>query len=245
MSDSTKGWKVKVNPDLPDDPKLLRLATMLKVDVKKLDRLEEIVALGLVMKLWCLTMRREDSGVLAGWAPEDIALACGWVGDVQPDTFVNALLNCGRNSTKKDGKGFLAQAGPDYEVYKWREWQNDPAGSRKKWRDATASRRAVGKGSPQQKTGSSGTSSGVKLLLDRMRECHITGSVQQKREHAEAWLAAGLAQKAEGLIMGEGKSKGIFWLAKALEGPTPFVGAAKSDAVAEIERKFLGEGAGK
>ena len=241
MSDPTKGWKVQVDPDLPDEPKFLRLAALIKSDVHKLDRLEELVAAGLLLRLWCLTMKREDTGTLHGWAPEEIATRCGWIGDVKQDRFIEAMLNCGKTSTRKDGPGFLTQTGPDYEVYRWNEWQNNPAGTRQKWRDYRTQRREAKKGLNPEKPGAAGDSSGVKLLLDRMRECHITGTPQQKREHAEAWLATGRAQRAETLIMGEGKGKGIFWLAKVMDGN----GAQHNQSTKEILEKWAKDGDAK
>lgn len=247
-SDPTKGWKVQVDPDLPGDPKLLRLAATIKADVHKLDRLEEIVALGLLIKLWCFTMRREDSGVLHGWAPEDVARECGWTGDVDPAKFIEGMLNCGRTSIRKDGKGFIVQTGPDYEVHKWKEWQNDPEGTRKKWRQWRTDRRERKKSggetaTPEPKTGQAGDDTVTRTMLQLLKDCHITGSMQQKRDHIGAWRAAGVIEKAQSVITGIGKGKDIFWIAKALNG-TPAAAALgpAADSISKIRDKFLSGG---
>lgn len=142
MSDHTKGWKVQVDPEFPNDPKLKRLAIMIEPDIQKLTpfQLRELVAMGTVLKLWCLTMRKEDSGSYVGWAPEDVALQCGWEGP-PAESWIKAMVECGRNSTHKDNKGFLEVSKEKIVVHEWREWQNDPAGQRQKWREYRAQRR--------------------------------------------------------------------------------------------------------
>jgi len=222
MSDPSKGWKVQVDPDLPDEPKFLRLAAMIKVDVHKLERLEDLVAAGLLLRLWCLTMKREDTGTLHGWAPEEIATKCGWVGDVKPDRFIEAVLNCGKTSTRKDGPGFLIQTGPDYEVYRWNEWQNDPAGTRQKWRDIRAARREAKKNENHQapKPSPSGDDTVTKTMLQLMEECGVRGTPLQKRDAIKSWRVAGNIERAQSVIGKDGKGKDIFWVSKAVDGPS-------------------------
>jgi hypothetical protein len=222
MSDPTKGWKVRVDPLITDEPKFISLARAIKPDIHKIDRLEEIVALGLLVRLWCATMKKEDTGTLHGWAPEEIAIRCGWIGDVTPERFINALLNCGKTSTRKDGPGFLVQPGPDYEVYRWADWQNDPAGQRKEWRERSAAKTKAKKNAkpPISTPSPSGDDTVVKTMLQLMDECGVRGTPLQKRDAIKSWRISGNIERAQSVIGKDGKGKDIFWVSKAVDGPS-------------------------
>lgn len=216
----------RVEPAAPSDPKFGMLAELLEIDVMH--------AFGLSVGLWCLCWRKEYlDGRLKRWTNTALATELRWKGE--PAKFVEAMLTAEVLVKEADGtlvaKNFSKRQGPlikkllaDRAAYEERQ-------------------KALDLQQPAAKApGAAGDSSGVKLLLDRMRECHVTGTPQQKREHAEAWIASNRAQKAEALIMGDGKGKGIFWLGKVLDGNGAAQGAPSTD---EILKKWAREGDAK
>jgi len=211
----------RVEPAAPSDPKFAMVAELLGID--------RAHAFGLAVALWCLCWRKEYfDGRLKRWTAQALADELYWKGDAK--RLIEAMMTSEVLTRDPDGtyvaKNFRKRQGPLIpKLLAERVASDEP------------------KAPPSQpKGGKTGDSTGVKLLLDRMRENHITGTPQQKREHAEAWYATNRAQKAEALIMGEGKGKGIFWLAKALDG-IPQNGSAQQqeDSVSKIRRQFLGE----
>jgi hypothetical protein len=203
------------------DPKFLRLGELLNID--------PVWAFGLSVSLWCLCWRKKFYDErLNRYTPSMLAAAIGW--NKRPaSALIDAMLEA--EILAKDEDGTL-------RAKNWRERQGVLV--RKIEREQKA-REEKKTSRPPSQAGPAGDNTVVKLLLDRMRENHITGGAHQKREHAEAWHAAGLTQKAEEIIMGEGKNKDIFWIARALNG-TPGQKATAEDRskklVEDIKRRL-------
>lgn len=229
---------IRVDVTFPREEKLRQLARDLEIPL--------VYAAAHVNWLWLAVMEKPENrfdGNMDGWTAEVIADFAGWPGDAQK--FLKAMIDCGR--PKKDG--FIEDRDGILFLHEWKKWQgpgllNKQEAEREARLEKAKRREEVKTSSQPTRTGDS---TGVKLLLDRMRECHITGTAAQKREHAEAWYATNRAQKAESLIMGEGKGKGIFWLAKALDGSPSNGGrpTETSDPVEEIRKKWSVGGGGK
>jgi hypothetical protein len=69
--------------------------------------------------LWYWTLAYAPDGDLEDFEPDDLADAAGWEGD--PDTFVNALLDCG----SKGHPGFLGKVNGRLVVHDWEDNQGD------------------------------------------------------------------------------------------------------------------------
>lgn len=230
MSDPKKGFKVKVDPGLPDESKFKRFHRMIRDHVAKLRDPSELVALGVLLKFWLAVMRKKDDGQLLGWGPEDIAIDCGWDGPPL-EALMQALLECGKNSVEPEAKGFLVPLTNGYAVYKWAEWQGDPSGTRAAWaerarrsRENFKKRRAGAAAAKEPKPDIGPKEESVRQILQAMSKAHTPGSHQQKAEYARAWLerpGVGGAKVLEVLWSPEARGQGVFWLDSRLGGTAP------------------------
>lgn len=218
--------KIYVRCGAPDNRKVRKLSKILKI--------EPAHALGLCVGLWEKLMVDEHfDAKLTGWDADDIAFACR-AGAVDPEGLLDAMLEAG--FIEKLGDGTMI-------AHDWVAEQGELVKKLHRNRSRKKQDQEDMQGTPTKpKPGPAGDNTVVKVLLDRMRECHITGTPQQKREHAEAWHASGRAQKAEALIMGDGKGKGIFWLGKVLDGNGS---TQASSSTEEILKKWAREGDAK
>ena len=222
MANRKKVWMAQVDPRLPEDPKFIRYARMLRPHLEKLENIHEHVAFGLLVRLWCVTMRDDDTGKLDS-APEEIAEKLKWVGP-PVEALIDALLNCGRTSVDPDKPGFVETRPDGYAIYKWAEWQNDPAGKRERWAEAKRSMRQQ-KGGPPAPTSPPADfgpkEESVRQILQAMTGAKTPGSPAQKREYAAAWIErpdVGGARVLEILMSPEARGQGIFWLDARLGG---------------------------
>jgi hypothetical protein len=247
MKDPKKGWRVQVDSGLPGDAKLRRLAALIKPEVSKLVNPEELISLGVLLKLWCFTMRSHDTGKLDGLAADDLALECGWVGP-EAASLVSALMTCGQNAKKKDGRGFLTENDHGYEVHEWALWQNDPAGKREYWRAYRENKRSGDK-APGRRGESPAPKEGdevMRQILQEMRTQKITGALHQKREQIEAWRAQGMSGGDIHALIKNNPGKDIFWLRSFAEkkpspAPSNELSPGAKKAVADIAAFFSGK----
>lgn len=115
---------IEIHQSLTNNPKVLRLSTML-------DRVPaEVIGHLTCLWLWCVDHAPE--GDLSGFDPEVIAAAGGWAGEA--DKFVEALIGC---RVRRGGSGFLDREGETLTVHDW----DDYAGSLIKYRARRAERR--------------------------------------------------------------------------------------------------------
>lgn len=236
MANRKRGWKVEVDKDLPANYKLRRLSKIIKAEIQGIDRVEEIIAIGLLVRLWCAVMREEDSGELAGWTPEKIAHYVGWDGP-DPQTLINALCECGMSSANLSAPGFLEKTENGYRIHEWAEWQNDPIGTRVKW--AERQKRA----NPPKRSQGAPPEIGpkeecVRQILQHMSTAKIPGSAAQKREYATAWVEranVGAEKVVEMLMSPESRGQTIFWLDAQLGGRPA---AQKSSSMVEELKKW-------
>lgn len=197
MTDETRGWKVQVDPGLTRNGKFIRFLKLLGPDVMKLRNARELIAIGLLVKMWSATMQYRPSGSLQGWDAACLASESGW--DLKVETLIDALLKSGEG--EPDGRGFIIemQSG-EYEVNDWKKWQNDPEGHRLKWRtEQQASRDRKKQGLPpttdKEKEAppmASAKDEAIRQLLKQMSICKIIGQDSWKRELLEAWFARGI-----------------------------------------------------
>lgn len=215
-------YYARVEPQAPEAPKFEKLADLLEINT--------MWAFGMSTAIWCLCWKnRWTNGRLSDLSARALAKRLSWTGD--PEKLVKAMMDARVLDQDEDGT-FIAHG--------FEERQKGGIGiylrnkARPKRGETTAA------AAPSQ--GAAGDDTVVRVLMQRMRECHVTGGAQQKREHAEAWKARGLADKAEQLIMGEGKGLDIFSIAKMLNGSAP---KKVEDSMEKIRKKFLGEDAAK
>jgi len=253
MAARKKVWMAGVDPRLPDDPKFLRFARMIREDVMKLENLHEHAAFGLLVRLWCVVMRDDDTGKLDP-APEDLAERVKWIGPAA-ETLIQALLDAGKTSVDKDRPGFIERTPDGFRVYKWAEYQNDPSGRREKWAEAQRKRRGGGAppspppppDEPPIEFGPKDES--VRQILKAMKTAHTPGSPKQKAEYARAWIerpGIGGAKVLEVLMHPDSRGQDVFWLNAQLggkAGPKP-MDKSHEERVADLRKKFV-EGGSK
>ena len=245
MGKRKKVWMVQVDPRLLDDPKFLRYARMAREDVMKLENLYEHAALGILIRLWMVTMRDDDTGKLDP-APEETAEKLKWVGP-PPEALLNGLLNCGKTSVEQDKPGFIEQSPEGLRIYKWAEWQNDPAGKREKWAEAKRRGRPGGTTPPppppaEEKAEIGPKDECVRQILKAMKQAHTPGSPQQKSEYARAWIerpGIGGAKVLEVLMHPDSRGQDVFWLNARLGGKAAPKAPPASDIASELRKKFM------
>ena len=253
MANRKKVWMAGVDPRLPDDPKFLRFARKMREEVMKLENLHEHAAFGVLVRLWCVTMRDDDTGNL-GPAPEELAERVKWLGPA-PEALIQGLLDAGKTSVDQDKPGFIERTPDGFRVYKWAEYQNDPAGKREKW--AEAKRKHRGGGSPTPPAAAAAPEEPpaeigpkdecVRQILKAMAQAHITGHPKQKAEYARAWIERpGIkgSDVLELLMHPDARTMSVLWLNDRLGGkgkkkaaPTP---STLSDLTDAIHKKFGG-----
>jgi len=113
-------WPVRVKTLITDDIKFKRFCRLLFPNNEDHHKL---ICLGLLVRMWCATMLHHPDGILNGWTDEDLAMYMEWDGDVK--ALITALSQCG----DKGGNGFILKNGTDWEVWHWKEYQNDPLGT--------------------------------------------------------------------------------------------------------------------
>ena len=215
---------------------------MIRNDVSLLENLYEHAALGVLVRFWCVVMRDEDSGKLSNWAPEEIAEKIGWFGPL-PDGLIRALLDCGKTSVAPDAPGFIEKLPNGFAVYKWNEWQNDPAGTREKWKEQRKNRFAppgakkADAEAPKKEIGPKEEC--VRQILQAMSAAKIPGSPIQKREYAAAWIerpGVGGAKVLEVLMSPEARGQGVFWLDAQLGGrPASVNGPSQKSTIDKLK----------
>lgn len=184
-------------------------------------------AFGMAVAIWCLCWEFEFlDGRLKRFTAKSLARRLKW--DGPPEKLLGALLDS--TVLEQEADGTLV-------VHDFTEEQE--GGIKILQRNRSRNAAPVPPATSTPPSGASGDDTVVRVLMQRMRECHITGSASQKREHAEAWKARGIAEKAEHVIMGEGKGLDIFSIAKMLNG-----GASKQTQPSTIDslKKWAQEG---
>lgn len=118
---------IESHQDLARHPKTIRLARLLGVSLPQV--------IGHLHLLWWWALDFAQDGDLTGWEPADIATVAQYDGD--PDTFVDALLTCGR-----DGQAGFLERLPDGRlvIHDWHEYAGKYAQQRQ--RDAERKRRS-------------------------------------------------------------------------------------------------------
>lgn len=199
---------IRVDVTFPREEKLRQLARDLGLPV--------VYAAAHINWLWLAVMEKPENrfdGNMDGWTDEVIADFAGWPGEAKK--FVNALLACGR--PKKDG--FIEDRDGIYFLHEWKKWQgpgllNKQESERAARLDKAKVREAT-KGATREPA-AAGDDTVVRVLLNRMKECNVTGGGNQKREHIAAWRARGIAvPNIEVEIMGN-PGLGIFELDKLI-----------------------------
>lgn len=230
MAKRKKVWMVQVDPRLIDEPKFKRFARMVKEDVLALDNLYEHAAYGLLVRLWGAVMTYDDTGKLDP-APEDVAEKVDWHGP-PPERLIAALLDCGKNSVEPNKPGFIVKTENGYEVYKWAEWQNDPAGKRERWAEAKRRAKTPQPTPPPPSKEIDARGESVRQILQAMKQANTPGGKAMKEEYVAAWCARpgiGAKKVLELLWSPEAKGQNIFWLDSQLGGK-PLQGGAKGGA---------------
>lgn len=95
---------VQIDVNIFDNPKTRRLARLLDMPLEQ--------TVGHLVRLWSWVMRVAPDGDLKNADPIDIADGANYSGD--PEKFVKALLDCGKNSV-----GFLEKTEDGFIVHEW------------------------------------------------------------------------------------------------------------------------------
>jgi hypothetical protein len=111
---------LEAHQELRDHPKIKRAARLLGINRPQM--------IGHMLCLWWWCLDYAQDGDLTDFDRADIADAADWQGD--PDTFVDALLNCG----PADRPGFLTN-GNGLKVNDWEEYGGRYIGKRNQSRD--------------------------------------------------------------------------------------------------------------
>lgn len=208
--------KLFVSEDLPNHPKLLRLANELKVWPS--------TATGLLVCLWSWTMRYREDGDLSDLADPELVLAAGcpkYLTRGNSRKFINILVKCRWLDRSEDGSKL--------QVHDWQEHQGSLIRERAAHRDRMRAARAAHVRStcgeragapipslsppipsPPTRTEEGGAQEEViRFLMAQSRQAKILPGAETIRRNLEAALAAGVKGAAIDEAFMNPKNRGL------------------------------------
>jgi len=185
-------WPVNIELTLTSDVKFRRLCRMLFPNGEDGG---ELMCLGILANLWCRTMQFHPSGILSGWTDTDLAEYAGWHGE--PKLLADALSKCG----DKGGAGFIIKNKDDWEVWKWKEYQNDPMGTLQDYREKKMiQRHRKDNGESQKNQIETPQEQAVARFMLLARKLKMPGHPAGIRSWIDGRMAQGKAQEVEAVL---------------------------------------------
>lgn len=123
---------IEVHQEVRENPKLLKLASLLEIDQAPL--------VGHLTFLWLWCMDYAQDGDLSGYSADILCRAAHWTGDQQ--RFVDALVECG---VRPGQSGFLERTEAGLCIHDWMEYAGGLIEFRKRRAEAKRQQRAAAK----------------------------------------------------------------------------------------------------